>query len=60
MTAIIMSNAGEVEVAVNESVREYDAVPDSDSAIKTGTPVKVVEAIDGSTRLVEELDSLIV
>ena len=54
------SGAGKVQITINESVREYDAVTDSDPAIKTGTPVKVVEAIDGSTLLVEELDSLIV
>ena len=30
------------------------------TAIKTGTPIKVVEVLDPSTLLVEELESLIV
>ena len=40
-------------------MREYNAVTDGDE-IKTGTSVKVVEAIDGNTLLVEELNSYII
>ena len=54
------AGAGKVQITINESVREYDAVTDSDTAIKTGTPVRVVEALDASTLLVEELESLII
>ena len=38
---------------------EYNAVTDGDE-IKTGTSVKVLEAIDGNTLLVEELNSYII
>ena len=54
------SGAGKVQITINETVREYDALTDSDEAIKTGTPIKVVEVLDPSTLLVEELESLIV
>ena len=49
-----------MQITINETVREYDALTDSDEAIKTGTPIKVVEVLDPSTLLVEELESLIV
>ena len=54
------SGAGKVQITINESVREYDAVTDSDTPIKTGTPVRVVEALDASTLLVGEMESLII
>ena len=54
------SGAGKVQITINESVREYDAVTDSDTPIKTGTPVRVVEVLDASTLLVEEMESLII
>ncbi len=50
---------GIVQISINGAVREYHAMTDEDE-IKTGTPVKVVEAINDSTVLVEELTSLIV
>ena len=50
---------GKVQISINNSVREYNAVTDGD-AIKTGTQVKVVEVIDSNTLLVEEQSSLIV
>lgn len=50
---------GKVQISINESVREYDAVTDGDS-IRTGTPVKVIEVIDPNTLLVEPLESLII
>jgi len=53
------SVTGKVQIAINGSVREYDAVTDGD-ALKTGTPVSVVEVIDSSTLLVEPKESLIV
>ncbi len=50
---------GKVQITIQGAVREYNAVTDGD-AIKTGTPVKVVEAIDANTLLVEELNSYII
>ena len=51
---------GKVQISINESIREYDALTDSETELKTGTAIKVVEVIDSSTLLVEELDSLII
>lgn len=53
------SGEGKVQITINGSVREYNAVTDGD-AIKNGTPVKVSEVIDNHTLLVEELNSYIV
>lgn len=50
---------GKVQITIDNSVREYTALTDSDT-LKTGTPIKVVEVINDSTLLVEELNSLIV
>ena len=50
---------GKVQIAINGAVREYAAQTDDDTII-TGTPIKVVEVLDPSTLLVEELESLIV
>ena len=53
------AGAGKVQITIQGAVREYDAVTDGDE-IKTGASVKVVEAIDGNTLLVEELNSYII
>ena len=53
------SGEGKVQITINNSVREYAALTDSDT-LKTGTPIKVVEVINPSTLLVEELSSLII
>ena len=53
------TGAGKVQITIQGAVREYDAVTDGDE-IKTGASVKVVEAIDGNTLLVEELNSYII
>ena len=50
---------GKVQISINNSVREYEALTDGDT-IKTDTSIKVVEVINDSTLLVEELNSLIV
>ena len=50
---------GKVQITIQGAVREYNAVTDGDE-IKTGASVKVVEAIDGNTLLVEELNSYII
>ena len=51
---------GKVQITINDSVREYDAVTDSESPLRTGTSIKVIEVLDSSTLLVEELNSLII
>lgn len=53
------SGEGKVQITINNAVREYAALTDSDT-LKTGTPVRVVEVLSPSTLLVEELESLIV
>ena len=53
------SGEGKVQITINNAVREYAALTDSDT-LKTGTPIRVVEVLSPSTLLVEELDSLIV
>ena len=53
------SGEGKVQITIQGAVREYNAVTDGDE-IKTGASVKVVEAIDGNTLLVEELNSYII
>ena len=50
---------GKVQISINNSIREYDAVTDGD-ALPTGKPVKVLEVINDSTVLVEALNSLII
>ena len=50
---------GKVQITIQGAVREYNAITDGDE-IKTGTSVKVLEAIDGNTLLVEELNSYII
>ena len=53
------SGEGKVQITINNSVREYNAVTDGD-ALKTGTPIRVAEVINADTLLVEPLESLIV
>ena len=52
--------AGKVQITINEAVREYDALTDSESELKTGASIKVIEVLDPSTLLVEEMNSLII
>ncbi|MBR5298623.1 MAG: hypothetical protein IKU36_00035 [Bacteroidales bacterium] len=51
---------GKVQININNSVREYDALTDSEDELKTGTSIKVTEVLDASTLLVEEINSLII
>lgn len=50
---------GKVQISINGSIREYNALTDDDS-IPTSTPIKVVEVLDASTLVVAKLDSLII
>jgi membrane protein implicated in regulation of membrane protease activity len=49
--------SGKVQITIAGSVREYDALTESESALKTGTPIRVVDALDANTVLVEEINS---
>ena len=51
---------GKVQININNSVRDYDALTDSEDDLKTGTSIKVTEVLDASTLLVEEINSLII
>ncbi|MDO5443147.1 MAG: hypothetical protein Q4G10_05700 [Bacteroidia bacterium] len=53
------SGEGKVQITINNAVREYCALTDSDT-LRTGTPIKVLEVLSPSTLLVEELNSLII
>lgn len=48
---------GKVQITIAGSVREYNAVTESENALKTGTPIRVVDVINNSTVLVEETNS---
>lgn len=50
---------GKVQITINNSVREYDAVTDG-PALPTGADIKVVEVLNASTLLVEEINTLII
>lgn len=50
---------GKVQISINQSVREYKAVTDSDT-LKTGAQIRVVEVIGPDTVLVEPIESLII
>ena len=53
------SGTGKVQIAINESVREYDAVTDGPT-LPTGAAIRVVEAIGSETVLVEAIESIII
>ena len=50
---------GKVQININNSVREYEAVTDG-GKLPTGVQIKVVEVINESTLLVEEQESIII
>ncbi len=53
------SGTGKVQITINESVREYDAVTDGPT-LPTGAAIRVVEAIGSETVLVEAIESIII
>ena len=53
------SGEGKVQITINNSIREYNALSDGE-CIPTGTPITVVEVIDAQTMLVEPQNSLII
>jgi len=48
------SAVGKVQITINGAVREYDAVTESETPLKTGTSIRVIDALDSNTLLVEE------
>lgn len=50
---------GKVQISIKDSIREYQALTDGDT-LKTGTRIRVVEAISANTLLVEEIESIII
>ena len=48
------SGSGKVQITINGAVREYDAVTENETPLKTGTSIRVVDAVDANTLLVEE------
>ena len=50
---------GKVQISINNSVREYDAVTDGD-ALPTGKDIRVVDVVGPNTLLVEEMNSIII
>lgn len=50
---------GKVQISINNSVREYNAVTDGET-LPTGKDIRVVEVISGNSLLVDEVESLII
>lgn len=48
---------GKVQITISGAVREYDAVTEGDQPLKTGTAIRVVDALDSNTVLVEEINT---
>ena len=51
------SGMGKVQITISGAVREYDAVSESEQALPTGTPIRVVDTMDSNTVLVEEINT---
>ena len=50
---------GKIQITINNSVREYEAVTDGPT-LKTGARIRVVEVVSANTLLVEEINSVII
>lgn len=48
---------GKVQITIGGAVREYNAVTESETPLKTGTPIRVVDALNANTVLIEENNS---
>lgn len=49
--------SGKVQITISGAVREYDAITESEEALKTGASIRVVDVIDANTLLVEETNT---
>ena len=51
------SGSGKVQITINGAVREYDAVTENETPLKTGVSIRVVDTVDANTLLVEEVNN---
>ncbi len=51
------SGTGKINVSCGERFMEFDAVTEEQEGIKTGTAVRIVDIISGSTLVVEKMDN---
>ena len=51
------AGTGKVQISINNAIREYDAVYEGSQALKTGTPIRVVDVLDSNTVIVEDINS---
>ena len=51
------SGMGKVQITIAGAVREYDAITESEQALKTGSSIRVVDVVDANTLLVEETNT---
>ena len=54
------SGEGKVQISIGGAVREYNAQTEDGEPIATGTPIKVVDVINGITLLVSRLENTII
>ena len=46
---------GKVQVSIQQAVREYDAISETDNPLPTGSMVRIIEVVDAQTLLVKML-----
>lgn len=51
------SGKGKVQISINGAIREYDAVTEGESALVTGTPIRVIDVMDSNTVIVEDINT---
>ena len=51
------SGSGKVQITIGGAVREYDAVTENETPLKTGASIRVVDVVDANTLLVEETNT---
>ena len=54
------AGSGKVQITIDGAVREYDAVTEHETPLKTGTPIRVVDVVDAHTVIVEDINTYIV
>ncbi len=51
------AGSGKVQITIGGAVREYDAVTENETPLKTGASIRVVDVVDANTLLVEETNT---
>ena len=51
------TGSGKVQITIGGAVREYDAVTENETPLKTGASIRVVDVVDANTLLVEETNT---